>query len=378
MDLSRVRAALTGIEEDHEPGSVLEYFPLQFRLLTPPSYFVWMLLRLVGFRFYQRFDKSEWQVYIRYRGVQFCLLDSKTLWWSIEATGNASQSHELEELQGIAESLRRRIEQACRRLDDVLEPELKRQVAAQNFALLNSFRHVHSLYDYFRSQVEDALAHLEVAKTSKSTSSSEWVEHVNEQLELERIASYNACAMIAFFFPYTDLIFDILFALFRYPAVSFQEFRSKSWRERFTFVLPLTQDRTLAQLYRQLLRMKQDWRDVPLHGFGGTNALLVPVPGIGLIPTSFEAISESVHFSHTPMREEQARQALETFVSFDDWLHQHEQTIYAVLYAQSGLEIPFNLERLGKIRSWMTSPESFQQSLDGELRAREYLRDQYQ
>ncbi len=378
MDLSKVRAALTGIDEDHTPGNVLEYFPLQSRLLMPPSYFVWMLLRLVGFRFYQRLDKSEWQVYIRYRGVQFCLLDSKTLWWSIEATSSTSQVHEPEELQRIAERLRRRIEQACRRLDDVLEPELKRQVEAQNFALLNSFRHVHSLYDYFRSQVEDALAHLEEAKTSTSTSSSEWGEHVNELLELERIASYNACAMIAFFFPYTDLIFDILFALYKYPEMSFHEFRNKSWRERFTFVLPLAQDRTLAQLYQQLLRIKQDWRDVPLHGFGGGDALLVPIPGIGLIPTSFEAISGSAHFSHTPMREEHARQALESLVSFDDWLHQHEQTIYVVLYAQSGLEIPFNLERLEKIRRWMTSPESFQQSLDGELRSREYLRDQYQ
>src|SRR5216684_913264 len=40
MDLSKVRAALTGIDEDHTPGNVLEYFPLQSRLLMPPSYFV--------------------------------------------------------------------------------------------------------------------------------------------------------------------------------------------------------------------------------------------------------------------------------------------------------------------------------------------------
>jgi hypothetical protein len=221
-----------------------------------------------------------------------------------------------------------------------LEPELKKQVVAKNFALQNSHDHVRSLYGYFRCQVEDALHDLEEVNAREPTSSDEYVEKFNQQLELERIASYNACAMIAFFFSYTDLIFDTLFALSFHSTMSFQEFRELSWRERFLIVLPVTQEHHLSQMYQQLLRTKQIWRDVPLHGFGGNAALLVPVPGLGLVPTSFESISTTVHFSHTPIREENARQALELLSSFDAWLAENERTRYAVLYTQSGLEIP--------------------------------------
>jgi len=378
MDLSRVHAALTGFEEEQAPESTSGQYSLLSHLVKPPSYFVYLLLRIVGFRSYQTEDKSEWQFYVRYKGTPFCILDWKTMAWSIEGIATSSQPRGNEEIQGKAESLRRRIETASRKLDKVLEPELKKQVEIKNFALQNSYDHVWSLYDYFRGQVEDALNDLEEVNAGETTSSDEFMEKINQQLELERIASYNACAMIAFFFSYTDLIFDTLFALSLHPTMSFQEFRARSWRERFTLVLPLAQDRHLSQMYQQLLRMKQIWRDVPLHGFGGHAALLVPVPGLGLVPTSFESISTTVHFSHTPMREENARQALELLSSFDAWLAENERTRYAVLYAQSGLEIPFSQERVEEIRSWMSSPEAFKNALTNEKSYRQYLLDQYQ
>jgi hypothetical protein len=378
MDLTKVRAALTGVEEDQAPESTSRQYSLLSHLVTPPSYFVYLLLRLVGFRSYQMDDKSEWQFYVRYRGASFCILDWKTMAWSIEGIATSSQQRGSEEILGKAESLRRRIETAGRHLDKVLEPELKKQVMAKDFALQNSYDHVRSLYDYFRGQVEDALHALEEVNVKETTSSEEFLEKFNQQLELERIASYNACAMIAFFFSYTDLIFDTLFALFLHSTMSFQEFRALSWRERFLLVLPVAQERHLSQMYQQLLRTKQTWRDIPLHGFGGHAALLVPVPGLGLIPTTFESISTTVHFSHTPIREENARQVLELLSSFDTWLAENERTQYAVLYAQSGLEIPFSQERIEAIRSWMASPEAFKNALNDEKSYRQYLLDQYQ
>jgi hypothetical protein len=239
MDLTRVHAALTGVEEDQAPESTSGHYSLLSHLVTPPSYFVYLLLRTVGFRSYQMDDKSEWQFHVRYRGTAFCILDWKATAWSIEGKETLLSGQGNEEIQGKAESLRRRIENASRRLDDILEPELKKQVVAKNFALQNSYDHVRSLYDYFRGQVEDALNDLEEAIRRETTSSDEFVEKFNQQLELERIASYNACAMIAFFFSYTDLIFDTLFALSLHSTMSFQEFRALSWRERFLIVLPV-------------------------------------------------------------------------------------------------------------------------------------------
>jgi hypothetical protein len=131
MDLTRVRAALTGVEEDQAPESISRQYSLLSHLVTPPSYFVYLLLHLVGFRSYQMDDKSEWQFYVRYRGTPFCILDWKTMAWSIEGIVTSSQHRGSEEILGRAESLRRRIETACRRLDEVLEPELKKQVAAK-------------------------------------------------------------------------------------------------------------------------------------------------------------------------------------------------------------------------------------------------------
>jgi hypothetical protein len=116
MDLTRVRAALTGVEEDQAPKSTLSQYPLLSHLVKPPSYFIYLLLRVVGFRSYQMDDKSEWQFYVRYKGTPFCILDWKTMAWSIEGIATSSQRPENEEIPGKAESLRRRIEAASRKL----------------------------------------------------------------------------------------------------------------------------------------------------------------------------------------------------------------------------------------------------------------------
>ena len=69
--------------------------------------------------------------------------------------------------------------------------------------------------------------------------------------------------------------------------------------------------------------------------------------------------------------------ALSCFERFERWLLQHELSQYAILYAESGFEIPLEKGRISEIKKRMTSPKDFKEYLMNEAMARDYWSEQY-
>jgi hypothetical protein len=202
-------------------------------------------------------------------------------------------------------------------------------------------------------------------------------QRLNYLSQLEKRLSHAGAAMVVFYFSYTEIIFDVLFALDDKRASSWIEFRSLHWHERFKEVLPVSVDAGLHDIYQSLLEIKRMLRDPVVHGYGCAEALLVPMPHFGLIPVSYEPFAERFRLPWIAAEKEVVHRSKDVFDRFDRWLDCDERAQFALLYAKSGFEIPFQHQRLDEIRSWMSSREEFEHALQHEAEVQDMLQEQY-
>lgn len=383
----KIHQILSGISEDASPHQNMQ--PVVTGIYDPPSYAVRILLcGLAGFQNAGPDEKQVWSIRLRYKEVGFLVRDWKRTSWSVDCASPAAEAVTL------ANTVVEKIKSACRLLDKVLAEELKHEIEVSNFFLHNSYYKIRPLYEYFRGQGEridrekkEFVAKNQAARVSAQREGNfksglellarSLAEQSNQLAELERTLSYNAAAMIVFYFAYTELLLDILHAFEPFRGQTFQEFRSAKWSDRFKSVLSVSKDKELARIYQALLEIKQNYRDAVVHGYGDAEALLVPLKGIGLVPISYEVASEAPHFSWLPVSEELALRAMQAFKDFDDWLARDEYAGYVVLYAKTGFEIPFQPDRLEKIQGWMKGHEAFKEALEQEAEARGYFDNTY-
>lgn len=382
--LTRILKGLTGVTEDKPPKHYQQQVLLT-GLYEPPTYFVYILMRMAEFTDYHYHDKSRWEFYVQYKNIPFCIRDFKMSTWSIDAL---DESIDTEYAKNVADELKMSIVKTGRNLDKLLKPMLQDFINKGNYFLPNSYRHLRNLYDYFRRQVEetqDKLHQLNIGGKSQFNEETQSdllnyiSSHIRQEIELEKIVSYNACAMVSFFFSYIEFLMDIVFIFYPLQNLEFHKYQEQSWRERFTAVFPMDKDANLKKIYRKLLEIRNEWRNVIEHGFRNKEeSILIPYPGLGLIPISYVSALKAIHFAQTPSPVNGVQEALDTFSSFDTWAANNQQTLYAVLYAQSGFPIPREEQRLQEIRGWMSSPKTFEQALEAESAAEQDFWDQYQ
>lgn len=426
--LKRVLNGLTGITKSERPNSSQEQVSKQQVLMTglydPPSYFVLMLMVIAGFSAYGDWDKSRWQFYIEYKGIHFCLRDWKMSSWSIDAL---EMSIDKRSVIKIAEELRTKIVKTGRNLEKNLQLGLQNFIDQNYYALPNPYQHLRNLYEYFREQVQETQREIKnteipkpkdagievvavqktffypldedfaVKKSHQSPKPSELnkehkealksfedslrniVDIHNKILKLENIASYNACAMVSFFFSYIEFLMDTLYIFYPAESMAFHDFQEQPWRERFKTVFPVDNDQHIGRIYRKLLEIRDGWRNVIEHGFRSKEeSLLIPLPGIGFVPISYTNASKAIHFAQTPSPKNGIQDALDIFSSFDAWAASNQKTTCIILFTQYSNIIPLMENRLQEIRKWMSSPEILKKALDEEEEKLQSSLDQYE
>jgi len=372
--VGKIRRSLTGLTEaEGVPGWLGSRFfrsgqplprPDLYRSITqPPSYMVFIVLGMAGLRYHKEEDKSAWQFHVAFEGDSFWVSDWKRYAWSVDAASDDDATRER------ARRLVKKITNACGILDREIRAEAERMIAHGEFFLHNPHAKVKRTYSYFRDRVEKG-AKKEGAPPRPAEDFS-LTRIFEEAAEL----SFDASAMVAFFFSYCELVLDALFAFDGSRTETLTAFRKLTWSERCSRVLPLD-DKKLKPIYDELLAIKKDSRDEMLHGYGGEERILIPMPGLGLIPTSYEHLGEKVH-SFIDWSSEDALRAVRIFDSFEEWIATDPRTQYALMFLRTGRAIPFQAKRLTELRSWMTSPDEFREALDEEGRYEDYASEQY-
>lgn len=365
MDLEEeICKALIDIEEDASP---FDAGPALIKgLVKPPSYIVLLLMcQMLCFPRYRYKDKSAWKINIRYRGRKLRISAWERGCWSIDAPEDSPIDRQ------AAMHLKLKIQKAWRILDEALVPELQRCVDEENFSVHNAYGEIRTLYLHFRSQVERMLSQEEkIFEARVRSTSPKGVLSLNTRFEMintRNILERNMYATIAFFFSYTDSLFEILFAFKSPRTMTFRQFLTLSWGNRFSKVFPVDTDDRIAEINKELLDIKRHYRDALLHGSMRRASLLVPLETLwAVIPVDFDPRKRRIRVSWPPFPEVSARQVLDVFLTFDRWIENDQHMQYVLLYAESGLPIPFQQERVDKIRGWMSSREAFEEVLENE------------
>jgi hypothetical protein len=197
-----------------------------------------------------------------------------------------------------------------------------------------------------------------------------------EVMSAKYAASHDAAASLLFFFAGTETLFDIAYAISDIQQKSYFQFRKMSWAERFKAVFPVGSDCHLHDVYRDLKTLLDEFRHEIAHGLGGSNAVLVGVPGVGVIPVSYEknrsvvvtaARIASPRSSDIFLVEtESIPQIMACLDRFDAWMEDNLFGWCVKRFAESGLLIPFHAKRIQEIRRHLESKEQFELWIMGE------------
>jgi hypothetical protein len=350
-------------------------------IIDPPGYLLRNLLEThLGFKRYDVEDKSRWQFILSFKGHTIWLRDWKGRSWSF-AVDPAASKHNIE---NICIELLGKLRGACRLYEDhILRPKCDALITIGNFAIDNMFRKLYSAYTHFRKRAEGAaddesLAVRKIRSTSTTLNEIARSARVSyaEIMSAKYAASHDAAATLMFFFAGTEILFDIAYAFSDIPQKVYFQFRKKSWSDRFKTVFPVSTDRHLHEVYRDLKTLLDAFRHEIAHGLGGSNAVLVGVPGIGMIPVSYEknrsvviggAKIASPRSSDVFLVETEAiPQIMACLDRLDAWMEDDLFGWCVKRYAQSGLIIPFHNKRIEEIRSHLGSKEQFETWIMGE------------
>lgn len=358
---------------------------------NPPSYVAHLVLRVAGFTFFRREDKSVWQASVQFEGKEFWVRDRKRSTLVIEGPPDDNPDTERH-----AKTLLKKLRRAAQLLDRELEAYAKEAVQKGEFILNNNYHQVYPLYEFFRDraleltgdppesmdhsiQIESTGPPVEVGPEEgpKFKATPVEIPSLSQALENMANASKYAAAAVAFFYSYVELLLDVLYAFETNRPWDFEEFRYKRWATRCTELLPLDTDKELNKAYEEIHQIKKSLRDVLLHGFAGDEGMLVHYPGLGLAPTSYDHLNTAPHYSRPTIPPDEVDRVLGAFGVFETALRNNQETALAVEYARSGLEIPFGGKPLADLQSHLGSVEKLREYVEDEHRRRDYHSDQY-
>jgi len=328
----------------------------------PPAYIVRIILiELLGLPDYGPMEKVWWHTVFNYKNKTFLIRDYKFGSWSIEG----ETADEL--AQKIVSEIKKKIKIASNNLDKILYAHLKYYAQNGNFFIKNLSRSLSSIYYFYLQKTKDAIDDVRNLKTSKVSkeSNSLIADSWNENLKLTKTTFCYVYSMIHAFYSYLEFILDVIYA-FEQPNIDFWEFRKKCWNDRFKMLFNL-KIRALNKIYVKLLEYKNKYRNPLSHGLTNEISILVPLPASGLVPLSYQFLSNELYYGLMGMNDINiAEQIIETFSSFLDYMNKSEPYSYYLRYAEWGFEIPVNKKDVEKIKNRMTNMEDFEEYLKGE------------
>jgi len=284
-------------------------------------------------------DKSEWEIPIVFEGSIWGIYDWKHYAWCVTTSkGDADSAHRLI----------RKISAASRIVDGFLKNKAKELLAKGEFSLGNDCAAIRGAYIHFRELTEESIRRAD-PDLIEGPSGPKRTTLAREHFKALRDAEYNLLATCIFFFAFTEILLDSCFSLMDILPMTYLDFRSLDWAERFKLVLGEELLRTKTTLFERLVEIRRYYRNIPVHA---SPQYLFPVQGAGLIPATFDNLDEPcLTIGKGPMFDlVEARNILGILVETLSLFEESERLMYGYYYTRSGLPIhlydPFRRELL--------------------------------
>ena len=330
---------------------------------SPASYLIGLALEEhFGHRF-RRGDKSAWITTIVFDGSVYELNDWKRGAWDMYGPRNEEK----------VRLLLRKLSAAAKIVDRDLAEEAQESVEKGDFALAHQSSRLMSYYLIHRENAERLIT-LKPGDEPPTLVSEHVTEGgskftrylntaMNKYFEEWRKADAAAATAVILFFGLMEIIFDAFFVFGERRGLTYREFRNLDWKERFRFVVDVTQS-PAKEAYEEMGRIQARHRNIISHG---APAVLVPHALLGFIPTEADQLFSP---QLNPMYAFDAEDVKTTFETFDrtlDVFKNHPTLWFAFMYVQTPLLLYLDESRVKKITAHTGSREEFEQLIDHRL-----------
>jgi hypothetical protein len=212
-----------------------------------------------------------------------------------------------------------------------------------------------------------ALDEFVVQEALKKHNMQEIADSHNRRIHLETLVTYRTIPLINTFFSLLEFLLDVFYA-FQQPELSFFEYRNLSWQDRFKRTIPLQPGSDFTKNYERLVNIRSQYRNPFTHGLTNESSLLVPFSFAGLVPVSYEHLSNTVHYGLVQMSSNTVKEIITILSDFLDLIANEEPYCYYLLYLDYGFPVPIARQAVESIIKEMTDYEGFEQYLQGRSR----------
>jgi hypothetical protein len=377
MDKQAMVKKIQKIMEEIQPVSFVDgktkFVNIQTYINFPPSYIVKILLfKILDFNNYGPMDKVEWHTYVRYKDNVFMLRDWKRTTWTIEGvTANLSNSK-------LSVEIVSKIKKSSAILDKFLQLELSFQILKGDFYIRNQLNRMLGIYKFYTKLVRKELHKSKVNdKFSSSSKKTRIAKVLNPIIRRNKKISIFGLTCIVFYYSLLEFIFDLIYTFEKADPAHFFTFKKNKFKERFKEIFPIDKNKKLKSFYEELLNIKRKYRDSIVHGLTDANISLLVSSKVGLVPLSYEFLSQTVYFGLFEIDVDEVGKILNLFEDFYKWLRANLPYKFYLKYAEAGLEIPFDQSEVNKIKSYMKSEKIFSKYIKERVKEEEYLLNSY-
>lgn len=350
--IAYIRELLAGLTP-LDPNQLPKFTNLKTGLMDPPAYVVRiLLLGVMGFPDLGAEEKVWWQTPFRFKGQDFLVRDYKFGSWTIEAGSLADAAPLLEELHS-------RIRGASGKLDTALVGELRDEVKAERYWLVNSFHRLNALYETYRDRTIASVAAYDALADAKDAPG-ELVGVFNARIKTETQAAHDAFGLVGAFFSLLEFLVGAMYALHRTRG-SYAEFTELELQEQLRALLPTTTDKDWDRLYNRINGLRKQYRNPLHHGLtDDERGVLVSYKDLGLIPLSYRYLADGLRFGYSlGVTIDEVRETVGTCANLLDALRNRDPYQYYFAFIAEGFAIPVSEDETAKLRKLMTARDSF-------------------
>jgi len=306
-------------------------------------------------------DKIEWKAYIVFKSSVWCIHDWKHASWTLYGPANAETTTKL---------LLKKLEAAAKAAESSFEARSKAKIVAGDFALAHQFWMLQSYYWSLRKQAE-AMLGLKCepepgvpVSTFKLPIGGTVTQYdmpcTNDYFAKRRSCEASAAGALVLFFGMLEIVFDACFAFGNRNGLTYQQFRSKIWKERFR--LSVNVDTSPAkEIYQELLLVQQRYRNVFSHALP---LFMVFHQEIGWMPSDMTQVTE---LNSNPLFGFKETDLGAMFALFDRARKLFEGdpiTWAAMMYVQTPLPIPLAPTAVASLLKHSGSRDEFAAEID--------------
>ncbi len=309
-----------------------------------------------------RWEKTAWEIPIKYKNVDYILTHRKFGFRIISSNNKESIKTGIEAM--------RQIHKMIPYAEELFQPYIKSIIKKNNISLDNKYYLIYNRYKYFKNKSSSAfrLSDKYLKQTSNQTSIQEFFKLYNKKRRKISIGNYYLIAMVDSFFSLLEHIFVLLIPFipkFDIHSIKLDEVIGMKWKNKYRIIFDELEDIGSNKKLENLVKIKEIFKNTSSHGhfLKRDNSFLIQTEFLGLIPVVLSDYQDTLSYSIDSKYGMSFKDIRDSFNSFIKFLKTNKKTKYGMRFIESGLPIAFDDDSVKSYNEAMSSKKSFEEFL---------------